>query len=434
MNKKLIFAHNWIGPRGPLNNSRIPHFYDLAKCLDLMTLESGFDFGPGTLYGDLKQHTEDCIVVPTSEIDSLGDKPFLYEIQLNASNILRDFSPHAGVLEKNILDTKLLDKIKTGNGYLLLTTLFESFLEDDIFLAMHRYFNQSSIPLKKIIYFNNCINGDSIYKNFCLRYNLTPEINCEYVGLYLLQQVENVTNNLNKFVTKKEDIVKKHIFLNFNRRSRNHRLVVLLKLYSYKLMDNISISFNKPHDINTFINDCSRLIKEYNIENVTVEDIKSIYNSLPFYLDKTDLDRFPVEDKIADPKFLYDNTYISLVSETNFENNIIHMTEKTIKPIMFKQPFIIIGPSHTLKYLKSMGFKTFSNFWDESYDDDSDHISRMNKIFNIINEISNWPEEKLKDLEINTREILNYNFFNMIKLRKSPKYLQNFIKKYGAEL
>jgi len=64
-----------------------------------------------------------------------------------------------------------------------------------------------------------------------------------------------------------------------------------------------------------------------------------------------------------------------------------------------------------LKYLKSMGFKTFSNFWDESYDDDENHVSRMNKIFNIINDISNWPEEKLKEFESNTKEILNHNFF-----------------------
>ena len=252
--------------------------------------------------------------------------------------------------------------------------------------------------------------------------------------MYLLQQVENVTNNLNKIISKKENTIKKHIFLNFNRRSRSHRLTVLLKLYSLGLIDKVSISFDKPQDINVFKYDCLRLAREYKIENINEEVITSIYNSLPFYLDKKNLNKFPVEDNIADPKFLYENTYISLVSETNFENNIIHMTEKTIKPIVFKQPFITIGPRHTLKYLQSMGFRTFSNFWDESYDDDENHISRMNKIFNIVNEISNWSEEKLKNLEISTKEILNHNFFNLIKLRQSPKYLQNFIKKYGAEL
>ena len=50
-----------------------------------------------------------------------------------------------------------------------------------------------------------------------------------------------------------------------------------------------------------------------------------------------------------------------------FFNNIIHITEKTYKPIAFMQPFILVAAAGSLRHVQDMGFKTFNEFWDESY-------------------------------------------------------------------
>jgi hypothetical protein len=35
-----------------------------------------------------------------------------------------------------------------------------------------------------------------------------------------------------------------------------------------------------------------------------------------------------------------------------------------------------------------MGFKTFSNWWDESYDTETNHVKRLDKVFAIIQQIA----------------------------------------------
>jgi hypothetical protein len=69
-----------------------------------------------------------------------------------------------------------------------------------------------------------------------------------------------------------------------------------------------------------------------------------------------------------------------LVTETVATGRRHHLTEKTFKPIALGMPFVIVGTQGSLKYLRSYGFKTFGDLWDESYDDEPDDSKRIEKI------------------------------------------------------
>jgi pimeloyl-ACP methyl ester carboxylesterase len=69
------------------------------------------------------------------------------------------------------------------------------------------------------------------------------------------------------------------------------------------------------------------------------------------------------------------------VAETVF-NQKVHLTEKIFKPIVMLQPFIVFAGPGSLKYLQSYGFQTFSAIWDESYDEEVDSSTRLEKIIN----------------------------------------------------
>ena len=71
----------------------------------------------------------------------------------------------------------------------------------------------------------------------------------------------------------------------------------------------------------------------------------------------------------------YSRSKIELVTET--ETNFFFITEKTIKPIRAGIPFVIVGCRHYLKKLKQLGFKTFSPYIDESYDNEPDTNRRI---------------------------------------------------------
>ena len=79
--------------------------------------------------------------------------------------------------------------------------------------------------------------------------------------------------------------------------------------------------------------------------------------------------------KDADLIPAYSRSKIELVTET--ETNFFFITEKTIKPIRAGIPFVIVGCRHYLKKLKQLGFKTFSPYIDESYDNEPDTNRRI---------------------------------------------------------
>lgn len=103
------------------------------------------------------------------------------------------------------------------------------------------------------------------------------------------------------------------------------------------------------------------------------------------------------------------NTAIHLVSETVFHESKIHVTEKTFKPIVMKQPFIVFSGPGTLQYLKSYGFRTFDCIWDESYDLEQDHDTRLEKIINIIKDLSRKSDKEFENIIDKCREIVDHN-------------------------
>lgn len=66
----------------------------------------------------------------------------------------------------------------------------------------------------------------------------------------------------------------------------------------------------------------------------------------------------------------YKNFFCEIVCETFFTGDTFFMTEKIYRPIIAKRPFLVQGPVNFLKNLRSLGFKTFSHWWDEGYDED----------------------------------------------------------------
>lgn len=89
---------------------------------------------------------------------------------------------------------------------------------------------------------------------------------------------------------------------------------------------------------------------------------------------------------------------IHIVLETLFETSKIHLTEKVFKPMVMSQPFFLLAGPGSLKYLKDYGFRTFGDFWDESYDLIPDHKERMHRIKEQIEKIFLLSQNEFQDL------------------------------------
>lgn len=104
--------------------------------------------------------------------------------------------------------------------------------------------------------------------------------------------------------------------------------------------------------------------------------------------------------------------FCHIVTETIFDNSKnqkLHLTEKIFKPIVMQQPFMLIGPRGGLRYLRSYGFKTFNDFWDERYDD-LDGLSRIKAVADVAHQINTWPDHLIKIVQQEMKDVIQYNF------------------------
>lgn len=114
----------------------------------------------------------------------------------------------------------------------------------------------------------------------------------------------------------------------------------------------------------------------------------------------------------------YNSVFCDIVNETRFAQHTGNFSEKLFQAVRYKTPFILVAPPYTLQYAREYGFKTFGDFWDESYDQCLNHEERIIKILNLINQINSFSLEQCESLYQDMTDILEHNY--NILLEKSP--------------
>ena len=99
-----------------------------------------------------------------------------------------------------------------------------------------------------------------------------------------------------------------------------------------------------------------------------------------------------------------------VVTETVYFQEKLHLTEKVFKPIIAKRPFFLVAAPGNLAYLKSYGFRTFDRWIDESYDIETDHYIRIEKITFELARLCAMSPVLLKQMHQEMQEVLEYNF------------------------
>jgi hypothetical protein len=84
-------------------------------------------------------------------------------------------------------------------------------------------------------------------------------------------------------------------------------------------------------------------------------------------------------------------------------------TEKIYKAIVCYHPFIVVSGKHFLKSMKEFGYKTFSKWFDESYDNEESIDVRIKMIVGEIKKICDMTHEQLTSMIIEMIPVLKHN-------------------------
>jgi len=195
-----------------------------------------------------------------------------------------------------------------------------------------------------------------------------------------------------------------YLFLNYNRKPKLLRVQLIDKLIDNGLNDRGLYTMGVFDDGRKATNTTLMTIPENN-NIIHANDAK--FHGIPN--DITSLGNITVWNK----------SFINLISETT--HNELFLSEKTVKPLVGKRPFIIDGAIGSIRLLNDLGFKTFSNYWDEGYDS-AEPSSRQDMIISILVELSKLSDNQIINMYADMKEILDYNhtyFFNEFRIQNS---------------
>lgn len=204
----------------------------------------------------------------------------------------------------------------------------------------------------------------------------------------------------NSIIQKKK---REKVYLSYNRTIRTQRGILVYKLKENELLKYGFVSLGTI----MYCNKCFSGVPQ------------DFLDTLPLTFDNTNLEENQAFD-LSQQDYL--ESYISLVTETTIEKDEFFISEKICKPLFAMHPFIVLTSPGFLGFLKSLGYKTFSNWIDESYDLEDDMFKRIDLIIVEIKKLIEMSENELQEMLIEMLPILEHNHNHYIKRATSIEF------------
>jgi hypothetical protein len=317
-----------------------------------------------------------------------------------------------------LVPADILEKIKNDNNtFLVASNAYESF--HDIVLPLYESLViKHNIPPHKILLLSESADLHTVVRSVAQQLNLEcvrVEWTLGFERMVKKYKKEQPTQLL-KTLTYKQYPKK---YLNFNRRWRLHRPTLVALLAVNNLLDCGHVSLGVGDDFETW-EDCFVSIKllhpELEIKTMLDEFERRITSLPPMYLDTTDLVTNQAHITNNTDQY-YENSYFSVVSETNFYTNASSarfFSEKTFKPFASLHPFILVAVPNSLPLLHQLGYKSFHPLIDESYDAELNDSARLVKILKEIERLCNLSNEELVHFLNEAKPIVIHNFATLM--------------------
>ncbi len=209
-------------------------------------------------------------------------------------------------------------------------------------------------------------------------------------------------------------------FISFNRiinNDRSYRIYFVSLLKHQGLLDQGLVSFGVTDDLfddwqdetaspTSKLSNKAKLHAETNLVNINklVIDYPSVHGSASANIPRT-IDRFDHHNDTLNV-----DSFWHIVTETVFYYDKLHLTEKIFKPIVSKQPFMLLASPGNLAYLRSYGFKTFSPWINESYDNIQDNDERTEAVVKQLAWYCGLSDQAKMEIISAINDVVEYNF------------------------
>lgn len=341
--------------------------------------ESGEMFDKGMMMGQITpKHSDKIEYVSYNEIFG---RNHLYIINVYSYSFFSDNLD----IGFNCVSENYLNDIREGKSKIVMLFLYEGYSGSkgnyDLEI-IEKWRVDANLPVNSIYY----VSGNLLCKQ------IVEEKNLGYQGRPI-QYFEPWNKYNENTIIDFKPVNEKNLYLTYNRNPRHHRVQLILNLLKHNIFDRGLISL-------------SELVYK-TPEDANVEHVDFLKNNAPFVISEGCDLFFNMCCNIT--KEDYEKTLISMVTETLVDEGTLFISEKIWKPIMVGHPFIVFGNLGTLKFLKSMGYRTFDKWISEEYDNEPDSGKRCNMITDELVKLSTKTVEELKLIRDEMNEVCDHN-------------------------
>ena len=348
-------------------------------------------------------------------------KQFIYPLYIGANTLFHTELPSP--------PPKVVEYINKDRGIIVFIYVNEgNFYELNHFTFFSNWSSKFKFKKSNVFLVNSNLNINKPFQKYLTEGKILDNITYHGINYYesVIWNLPNTSSILKsennkqiKHFLKKihyKDVSNKQYYFNsLNRQPRPERIFLVTLLKSFEKISSLcSLSLGPQH-----IRPDSYKLEDLPIDSSIIsdeKDLKAVQNFVSSNFNSIKKEGYTLDNKdlsLADSDNLnysfYNNSYISVVVETETDARIMFLSEKTFKPIMCYHPFILLGSKHSLKTLKSLGYKTFSNWWDESYDNFDNIYDRIYYAFKEIKKICQLDKNSLSDMIKDMESVLEYN-------------------------
>ena len=300
----------------------------------------------------------------------------------------------------------ILSDFDFGDSYLVVDHSFDP-IKQSIFERVH--FSKINISADKIIIVSP--SPDQLFYqeeglNDYVRVNKKTKTVKKFKHIFCNGMFQKARNMFDPNMVREKNIEK--LFLCLSREDKLPRRLLNYNLHKHKIFNHGIVSHQRvaPNVGNLF--DVENDLQAFSVRSDFDTNLYMNYGLRKHFVDSYK-DKLHAAYNYHEYSELNKKTLIELCVES-FTCDYLFITEKTLKPILFKTPFLVMGCPYTLKYLRSLGFKTFDSVFDESYDEQLIVYDRIDGIVSNLKQISSLSlQDTIKKFKI-TDEICSHNY------------------------
>ena len=187
------------------------------------------------------------------------------------------------------------------------------------------------------------------------------------------------------------------LFVSYNRRARVHRDLLMTELCQRDLLPRGLVTWHGSQQLAQNMIAMAR----YDLQAAA----EKLQQAGPLLLDVTDAEHNPAGDLNTQH---HAQTFLSLVTETQ-ATGALFASEKTWRPLALGHPFIMLGSTGHMQWLRQQGYRTWSRWWDESYDQEPNLHLRISKALDQLQQLSTLSRSQLSDMRAEMLPDLTHN-------------------------